>query len=86
MDPQLQVTSNTPEDTVHQPTLITQSQAIQFLNKEVIANTQRTVSAMEKRYNKAKKVEVFDEGDLVRLKILVEDRCSTDNKHVETRE
>jgi hypothetical protein len=35
---------------------------------------------MEKRYNKVKKVEVFEEGDLVRLKIPVKDRCSTDKQ------
>jgi hypothetical protein len=38
--------------------------------------------AMEKRYNKVNKVEVFEEGDLVRLKIPVEDRYSTDNKRI----
>ena len=37
---------------------------------------------MEKRYNKVNKVEVFEEGDPVRLKIPVEDRCSTDNKRI----
>jgi len=40
IDTQLQVTSNIPEDSQHQPALETQSQAIQRLNKEVIANTQ----------------------------------------------
>jgi hypothetical protein len=59
-----------------------QSEAIQRLNKEVIANTQRKVRAMETRYNKVNKVEVFEHGDLVRLKIAVEDRCSTDNKRI----
>jgi hypothetical protein len=59
-----------------------QSEAIQRLNKEVIANTQRKVSAMETRYNKVNKVEVFEKGDLVHLKIPVEDRCSTDNKRI----
>jgi hypothetical protein len=37
---------------------------------------------MEKRYNKVNNVEVFEEGDLVRLKIPVEDRCTTDNKRI----
>jgi hypothetical protein len=37
---------------------------------------------MEQRYNKVNKVELFEEGDLVRLKIPVEDRCSTDNKRM----
>ena len=36
----------------------------------------------EKGYNKANKVEEFEEGGLVRLKIPVEDRCSADNKHI----
>jgi len=80
IDPQLHVPINIPEDTEHQPAL--QSQAIQRLNKEVISNTQRKVSAMEKRYNKVNKVEVFEKGDLVRLKIPVEDRCSTDHKRI----
>jgi hypothetical protein len=52
------------------------------LNKEVISNTQQKVSAMEKRYNKVNKVEVFEKDNLVRLKIPVEDRCSTDNKRI----
>jgi hypothetical protein len=59
-----------------------QSDAVRVLNEEVIANTQRKVIAMEKRYNKVNKVEVFEEGDLVRLKIPVEDRCTTDNKRI----
>jgi hypothetical protein len=58
------------------------SDTVRLLNDEVIANTQRKVIAMEKRYNKVNKVEVFEKGDLVRLKIPVEDRCSTDNKHM----
>ena len=37
---------------------------------------------MDKRYNKINKVEVFKKGNLVRLKIPVEDRCSTDNKRI----
>jgi hypothetical protein len=57
-------------------------EAVRILNQEVIANTQHKVSAMESRYNKVKKVEVFEEGDLVRLKIPVEDRCTTDNKRI----
>jgi len=56
--------------------------AIQTLNQEVIENTRRKVIAMEKRYNKVNNVEVFEEGDLVRLKIPVEDRCTTDNKRI----
>lgn len=45
--------------------------AVQTLNEEVIENTQRIVIGMEKRYNMVHIVEVFEEGDLVRLKILV---------------
>ena len=37
---------------------------------------------MEKRDSKVNKVEVFEEGDLVRLKIPVDDRCSADNKRI----
>jgi len=37
---------------------------------------------MEKGYNNVNNVEVFEEGDLVRLKIPVEDRCKTDNKRI----
>ena len=59
-------------------TSVIQSKAVQSLNDEVIANTHQKVIAMEKRYNKVNKVEVFETGDLVRLKIPVEDRCSTD--------
>jgi hypothetical protein len=55
---------------------------VESLNEEVIANTQRQVIAMEQRYNKANKVEVFEKGDYVRLKIPVEHRCSTDNKRI----
>jgi len=80
IDPQLQITSNIPEDTVHQSAL--QSQAFQRLNKEVISNTQRKVSAMEKRYNEVNKVKVFEKDDLVHQKIPVKDRCSTDNKRM----
>jgi len=56
--------------------------AVQTLNQEVIENTLRKVIAMEKRYNTVNNVEVFEEGDLVRLKIPVEDRCTTDNKRI----
>ena len=63
-------------------TSVIQSEAVQSLNDEVIANTRQKVIAMEKRYNKVNKVEVFETGDLVRLKIPVEDRCSTDNKRI----
>jgi len=59
-----------------------QSEAIQRLNTQVISNTQRNVSAMETRYNKVNKVEVFEKGDLVRLTIPVEDRFSTDIKRI----
>jgi len=59
-----------------------QSDAVRVLNEEVIASTQRKVIAMEKTYNQVNKVEVVEEGDLVRLKIPVEDRCSTDNKRM----
>ena len=59
-----------------------QSDAVRVLNEEVTANTKRKFIAMEKRYNKVNKVEVFEEGDLVRLKIPVEDRCTTDNKRM----
>jgi len=59
---------------------VEQTQTIQSLNEEVIANTERKVSAIEMKYNIVYKVEVFEEGDLVRQKIPVEDRCSTDNK------
>jgi len=37
---------------------------------------------MEKRYNMINNVEVCEEGDLVRLKFPVEDRCTTDNKRI----
>jgi len=37
---------------------------------------------MEKSYNKVNKVDGYEEGDLVRLKIPVEDRCSTENKRM----
>jgi len=37
---------------------------------------------METRYNKVNKVEVFEKGDLVRLKIPVKDRCSRDDKRI----
>ena len=56
--------------------------AVETLNQEVIESTRRKVIAMEKRYNKINNVEVFEEGDLVRLKIPVEDRCTTDNKRI----
>ena len=48
----------------------------------VIANTEQKVSATEKRYIKVNKVEVFEEGDLVHLKITVRDSCSTDTKRI----
>jgi len=58
------------------------SEAVQLLNEEVITNILRKVIAMEKRYNKVNNVEVFEEGDVVHLKIPVEDRCTTDNKRM----
>jgi hypothetical protein len=84
IDPQLLATSTNSVDSQsrNQSISVEQTQAIQSLNEEVIANIERKVSAMEKRYNKVNKVEVFEEGDLVRLKIPVEDRCSTDNKRI----
>jgi hypothetical protein len=59
-------------------TSVVQSAAVQSLNDKVIANTRQQVITMEKRYNKVNKVEVFETGDLVRLKIPVQDWCSTD--------
>jgi len=56
--------------------------AIQTLNQEMIEITQRKVIAMEKRYNKVNNVEVFEEGDCVRLKIPVGNRCTADNKRI----
>jgi len=82
INPQLQVTSTIPEDNQHQTALEMLSEAIQHVNKDVIANSQQKVSAMEKRYNQVNKVDVFEKGDLVRLKIPVKDRCSTDNKRI----
>jgi len=82
INPQLQVSGNIPEVTQHHPASEMQSQATLDLNKEVIANTQREVSAMETRYNNINTVEVFEKGDLVCLKIPVKDRFSTDNKRI----
>jgi len=58
------------------------AEAVKTLNQEVIESSRRKVIAMEKRYNQIDNVEVFEEGDLVRLKIPVEDRCTTDIKHI----
>jgi hypothetical protein len=45
--------------------LVIKSEAVQSLNDEVIAHTPEKVIAMEKRYNKVNKVEVFETGDHV---------------------